>query len=231
MSRPLIVLAAAGDLGGQEGDGGANTGLPKPEADEHKAINTTRYLAFMSHKQSEMSDRCNNVYQELRLSNVPPVWFDLAQETVIRATMEAGVRESALFVLFASTGYVDSEFCLLELKCAIREKKSILLIYDEFPLDSWCVTDDNLSAWLASLHSHLSDTDVSLSLEEFQASLTRNTHYYGMRRGSETRTLMLNTLMSLGGGPSDFFCCQLCRVCSGSYPIRSDHCLSFQIWG
>jgi hypothetical protein len=58
-------------------------------------------------------------------------WLDMDANDLSTQGMMDGVKNSDIFLLFYTVGYFERPYCLLELDEAIKQKKKIVLMYEE----------------------------------------------------------------------------------------------------
>ena len=116
------------------------------------------YVAFLSHKQDEFSDRCGAITEELWIRARMRAWFDQRQDILTAGTMIKGVRDSGCFVLCASEGYAKSGFCILEVIEALTQNKPIALLHDERAVRAKSITFEKMDKFIeeliAAIYSH-----------------------------------------------------------------------------
>ena len=154
---------------------------------------TTSAAFFASHRQVQAGDKAGYLAAELEARTGLKVWFDMNEDQLTTATMERGVRECSVFLLFLSPAYLHSYACVnVELKTAILEQNRIVILRETDADSPPFIEGDFTRDFLGEMRKIVKTLAPELKLDPFE-SIVRVVPFSN-RRGSKTREDMLTEL-------------------------------------
>ena len=102
---------------------------PVRESIAPDALATASYHVFLSHSQREAQNSVAHLGLLLRDAGIA-AWIDTESLRLAPGDMARGIRNSAVFVVYLTSGYLERFFCQLELTVALALKKPIIVVYE-----------------------------------------------------------------------------------------------------
>jgi hypothetical protein len=113
----------------------------------------TSWDFFLSHYQLNGGPQMGQLCAELKLVG-KTAWYDKSETPSVEGMMN-GVANSAAFLLFLTRDVFTREFCLLEIREALRLRKPVILLRETEPRLTFRAADGETKATTATISEHI----------------------------------------------------------------------------